>query len=96
MAIADTQHLGTVSVIAPALPPQVGGLQRRHQKFDRAGLVLLLANDLLDLVQDLQAQRQPGVDSRGGLADQARAKHQLVADDLGVRRAFLQDGQKGL
>ena len=28
------------------------------------------------------------------LANQARAKHQLMADDLGVRKAFLEDGKK--
>ena len=57
----------------------------------RAGPVLLLAHDLLDLLEHAEAERQPGVDAGGGLADQAGAQHQLVADDLGVGRAFLED-----
>ena len=62
----------------------------------RARAILLLADDLLDLLQDAKAERQPGIDSGGGLAHQSRAQHQLVADDLGVGRAFLEDRQKGL
>ena len=45
-------------------------------------------------LQDAEAERQPGVDAGGGLADQPGAQHQLVADDLGVGRAFLEDGQE--
>jgi hypothetical protein len=79
----------------PALAPEVGELQRRHQHFDRAGAVLLLAHNLLDLPEHPKSERQPRVDSGGRLPDQPRAKHQLVADDLGVGGAFLEDGQEG-
>ena len=61
----------------------------------RAGAVLLLADDLLDLLEHAEAERQPGVDAGGGLADEPGAQHQLVADDLGVGGAFLEDGQEG-
>jgi hypothetical protein len=38
--------------------------------------VLFLADDLLDLLQHPQAQRQPGIDAGGLLPDHARAQHQ--------------------
>ena len=40
------------------------------------------------------AERQPGIDAGGGLADEAGAQHQLVADDLGVGGRLLGDGQE--
>jgi hypothetical protein len=90
--VADAQHLRAVGVVAAALAPQVGRLDGRHQQLDRAGAVLLLAHDLLDLLEHPKAERQPGVDAGGGLADEAGAQHQLVADDLGVGGRFLGDG----
>jgi hypothetical protein len=42
----------------------------------RAGAVLLLAHDLLDLLQHPQAQRQPGIDAGRLLPDHAGAQHQ--------------------
>ena len=67
---------------------------RRHQQFDRAGAVLLLAHDGADLVQHAEAQRQPGVDAGRLLTDHAGAQHQPVRDDLRLLRRFLQDGQE--
>ena len=95
MPVADTQHLGTVSIVATAFAPQVGRLQRRHQHFLSAGTVLLLADDLLDLLENPEAKRQPGVNTGRRLPNQAGPKHQLVADDLGVCGAFLENGKKG-
>ena len=95
MPVADAQHLGAVSVVAAALAPQLGRLQRRHEHFLGSGAVLLFAHDLLDLLQDPKAERKPGIDARGRLADQPGAQHQLVADDLGVGGTFLEDGKKG-
>ena len=65
-----------------------------REEMNRAGPVLLLADDLLDLAQHAVAERQPGIDAGGGLADEAGAQHQLVADDLRVRWAFLENRQK--
>ena len=45
MAVPDAQHLRAVVVVAPALAPEFGRLDRRHQHFLRAGRVLLLAHD---------------------------------------------------
>ena len=63
MAILNAQHLRTVGIVAPGLAPKIGKLQRRHQEFDGAGAVLLLAHDLLDLLQHAKPERQPGVDA---------------------------------
>ena len=94
VAVPDAQHLLAVIVVAPALAPEIGGLDRRHQQFDGAGAVLLLADDLLDLFQNTQAQRQPGVYAGRLLADHAGAQHQPVRDDLRLFRRLLQDGQE--
>ena len=57
MAVADTQHLLTVIVVAAAFAPELGGLDRRHQDFLRAATVLFFADDGLDFFQDAQAKR---------------------------------------
>ena len=62
VAVLDAQHLGAVVVVAAALAPEVGRLQRRHQERDVAGALLLLVHDLLDAAQHLEAERQPGID----------------------------------
>ena len=88
VAVDDAQHLPPVAVIAPALAPEVGRLDRRHQHFLGAGAALLVAHDGLDLAQDPEAQRQPGIDAGAGLADHARAQHQPVRGDLRLGRVF--------
>ena len=94
LAVGDAQHLLAVIIIATAFAPQIGRLQGRHQHFHRTGAILFLAHDLLDLLQDFPAQRQPGVDPGALLADHAGAQHQLMRDNLGIRRGFFQDGQE--
>ena len=94
MAVGDAQHLLAVIIIAPALAPQIGRLDGRHQELDSAGPVLLLADDLLDLVEDFQTERQPGVDARRLLLDHAGTQHQLVRHDLRVGGGFFQNRQE--
>ena len=76
------------------LAPQVGGLDRRHQQLDRAGAVLLLADDPVNLVEHTFSERQPGVDAGRLLSDHAGAQHQPVRDDLGFLGSFSQDRQE--
>jgi hypothetical protein len=90
--VGDAQHFRAVGIVAAAFAPQVGQLQRRHQQFDGAGTVLLLANDLLDLLQHAQAQRQPGIDARRFLPHHAGAQHQPMRHDLRLFRILLKDG----
>ena len=94
MAILDAQHLGAVGVVAAALAPQIGELQRRHQQLDRAGAILLLAHDLLDLLEHAEAERQPGIDAGRLLPQHAGAQHQAVGDDLRLLRGLTQDRQE--
>ena len=56
----------------------------RLQDRKGADVVHLLADDVLDLAQHAQAERQPGVDARGVAADVAGADEQPVARHLGV------------
>jgi hypothetical protein len=90
----DAQHLLAVGLVAAALAPEVGRLQRRHQHFDRAGTVLLLAHDLLDIVENAPADRQPGINACGLLADQSGAQHQPVRHDLRLFRRLPKRGQE--
>ena len=89
--ILDAQHLLAVVVVAPALAPQVGRLDGRHQQFDGAGAVLLLAHDPADLVEHPQAERQERIDAGGLLPDHARPQHQPMGHDLRLLGRFAQD-----
>jgi len=73
------------------IPVEVGGGVRT---IERAGAVLLLAHDLLDLLEHAKAERQPSVDAGGLLADEARAQHEPVRDDLRFLRSLAQNGQE--
>ena len=92
--VADAQHLLAVVVVAPGFAPEIGRLDRRHQHLDRAGPVLLLAHDGADLVQDPDAERQPGVAARRLLSDHAGAQHEAMRDDLRLFWRLLEDRQE--
>ena len=94
VAVLDAQHLLAVGLVAPAFAPQVGRLDGRHQHLDGAGAVLLLAHDLLDLLQHPQAQRQKGINSGRLLPHHAGAQHQPVGDDFRLFRGLAQDRQE--
>src|SRR3546814_6947042 len=65
LAVADFQQLATELLPAAGLFPQFLRLDGRHQQFDRAGAVHLLAHDRLDLAQHAQTQQRPGVQAGG-------------------------------
>ena len=92
--VLDAQHFRTIGIVTPRLAPEIGELQRRHQQFDRPRPVHLLADDLRDLLQHAEAERQPGVDARGFLPDHAGAQHQPVRDDLGLFGIFAENRQE--
>ena len=94
VTILDAQHLLAVIVVAPALAPQVRRLDRGHEHFDRAGAILLFADDAVDLVEHAQADRQPRVDARRFLPQHSGAQHQPVRDDFRLFRGFSQNGQE--
>src|ERR1700729_2270447 len=94
MPVANAQHLLAVVVVAPGFAPEVGRLDGRHQDLDRAGTVLLLADDGADLVQDPDAKRQPCVTARRLLPDHAGAQHQPMRDDFRLFRRLLQNWQE--
>src|SRR4030095_4345098 len=63
-------------------------------QLDCTRAILLLAHDLLDLLEHPKAERQPGVDPGGLLADEAGAQHEAVGHDLRFFRRFTQNGQE--
>ena len=94
VAVLDAQHLLAVVVVAPALAPKLRRLDRRHQHLDRTRAVLLLAHDLLDLLEHAQAERQECIDAGRLLAQHAGAQHQAMGDDLRLFRRLAQDRQE--
>ena len=92
--VLDAQHLLAIGIVAPALAPEIGRLDRRHQDLDGAGAILFLADHRADLVEHAQAERQPGIDAGRLLADHARTQHQPVGDDLGLLGRIAQKGQE--
>jgi hypothetical protein len=60
-----------------------------HDELERARAIHLFANDPLDLAQRDEAERHPRVKPGAQLLDEARAKHQLDADDVGLGGCFL-------
>ena len=92
--VDDAQHFLAIGVIAPRFAPQISGLDRRHQHFDRAGADLLLADDGVDLVEHAQPQRQPGVNAGGLLANEPGPQHQPMRDDLRLLGRFAQNGEE--
>ena len=64
------------------------------KQFDGAGAVLLLAHDLLDLLQHAKSQGQKGINSGRLLPHHAGAQHQPMGDDLGLLRGLAQDRQE--
>ena len=64
--------------------PELRGLHRGHQQFDRARAIHFLADDCLDLAQHPEPDRQPRVQARRETPDEARPQHEPVAHDLGI------------
>src|SRR5690606_27966715 len=89
LAVLHFHQLAAELLPASRLFPQLARLHGRHQHFDGAGGVHLLAHDFLHLAQHTQAQRGPGVQAGGELADHAGLEHQLVAGELGFGGDFL-------
>ena len=94
MAIGDAQHFRAISIIAPRLLPQIGGLDGGHQHFDGAGTVLLFPYDAFDIGQHALAQRQPGIDPRRCLPHHRSAQHQLMGNHLSLAGRFLENGHE--
>ncbi len=94
MAVGDAQHLLAVVLVAPRLAPEIGRLQGRHQHRHVAGADLLLVDDVLELAEHLEAERQPGIDPRLLLLDHPRPQHQPMRGDLRLGGGFLQNRQE--
>ena len=82
LTILQLEHARAHGGEAAGLFPQIGRLQRRHEDFERASAVHLLADDALHLLQGAQSQRQEGVQAAGKLADAGGPQHEFVAVDL--------------
>src|SRR5262249_2946516 len=89
----EEELLPLVACPAPALLPQLAGLEDRHLDLERSGAVDLLAHDRLGLAVGTQAERGQRVDPARDAADHPRAGEQDVRDRVGVA-GHLADGLK--
>ena len=55
---------------------------------------LLFMHNILDLAQNLKAQRQPRINPGRRLLDHPSAQHKTMRDNLRFRRGFFQNGQE--
>ncbi len=94
VAVGQAAQLGAVVVPAAGFLPQLRRLHHRHGDLDGTRIVHLFADNVLDLLQDPQTGRQPGVHAGGEFTDHAGAQHQLVADDFRIGRGFLESGKQ--
>ena len=92
--VVHLQHQVAHGLPAAAFAPKLRGLDRRHEHFQGAGRIHLLADDVLHLAQYAHAQGRPRVEAGGEPADHAGAQHQLMRDDLGVGRCLLGGGER--
>src|SRR5208282_3577042 len=87
------QHVAGGFVTA-ALLPDFRRLERGHEHFERAGTVHFLTDDLLDLAQGAQTERQKGINAAGELADQPGAEQEFVRKNFRVSRSFAEGRNK--
>ena len=90
--VLELEHL--VDVVAPAGPPQLSGLEHRHQHLPAADGVQLLAHDLLHPPVRAPPGRQPGPQARAHLPGQPGPHRQPVGGCLGVRGRLTGGGQE--
>ena len=95
VTVVEAHGLGTVCVGAAGFLPQLLGLEHGHADLLGTACVHLLAHDVLDLGQHALAQGQERVNAGSGLADEAGAQQQLVADHFRFGRGFLERGDVG-
>ena len=95
-AVLQPEH--AVAVLGPPVRGLVRAARQQRGKQDLlpANRIHLVADDLLDLAQHPQAQRQPAVQPGPDRADVAGADQQLVAGHLGVGRVVAQRAQEQL
>ena len=96
MPVLESAQLRPEDFPAARVLPQLRRLHHRHRDFQPAGAVHFLAHHVLHFPQDPQSQRQPVVEARRQLADQAGSDHQLMADDLRVGGGFLDGVEREL
>ena len=90
VAILEAQQLFTVKIPSSGFSPQLCGRGNGHEEFLGTGPVHLLTNDLFDLSNDSEAEREVRVDAGRHLANQSGSEHELMADGFRFARVFSQ------
>src|SRR6266481_8422454 len=91
-AIPELEHILAHHFPPARFFPEFGRLQRGQKKLLAANAVHLFADDLHYLETHSLSQREQRINSRGQLANVARANQESMACDFGIRRIFTQSG----
>ncbi len=94
VSVLDTQQFRAHLAKATCLLPKLGGLHHRHGHLDGARAIHFLAHDSLNLADHPQPHGHVVVNAGPELFNHPGTGHELVADDLGVGRSFLEGGDK--
>src|SRR6185503_18652935 len=90
VAILEADQFFAVETPSAGFSPQLCGRRNRHEKLLGSGPVHLLTNDLFDLSNDPEAEREVCIDAGCHLANQAGAEHEPMADSFCLARVFSQ------
>ncbi len=96
VAVLDAQQLGAHLFEPAGFLPEFGGLDHGHGQLHGACAVHLLAHNGFHLADHPEAHGHVVIDPGAQLLDQPRPRHEFVADHLGIRRGFLEGGNKEL
>ena len=89
-AILEPRQLWANRIVAARLPPDVGGMNDRHEHLLSADGVHFFPNNLLDLAHNPPSERQQAVDAGPQRSYHRRPQHQPVAGQLDVARRLSQ------
>src|SRR5262245_17730331 len=90
VAILEAEQFLAVEIPPAGFSPQFRRRGNGHKEFLGSSTIHFLTNDLFDLSNDPEAEREIRVDTGRHLANQTGSKHELMADGFRFTRVFSQ------
>jgi hypothetical protein len=88
--VLEPAHFGTDLIVPARFPPDIGGVNDRHQHFLAADGVDFFPDDLLDLTHGAPAQGQQAEDTGAEGPNHGGAEHQAMAGQFDIARGIAQ------
>ena len=92
VAVVQAHELGAIRAVAARLLPKLGRGDDGDLDLLGADALHLVADNVLDFLDDAPAKRQIAVQAGGGLANHAGAEQELMAHELGLGGILLEGG----